>query len=382
MDGLPIPRAGQPAAVVAVPACDEEGWIERCLIALDRQQGAVPTGVLVLVNNSTDRTSLLIRRLLPSLGVPVRVIEHEFPSAERSAGHARCLAMEQAARLLPPDGILLCTDADGQVAPDWLAANLFHLRSADAVAGRAVIDPVDAALIPAALHADDARECAYATLLDEIDSILDPDPADPWPRHTEHSGASIGVTLDAFRRAGGVPAVAVGEDRAFFAALRRIDARIRHANDVTVTVSGRVEGRASGGMADTIRRRMVAQDVFLDDALEPVADRVRRARLRAAVRRTYKQGVVPPRLRPALGCDAAVLAMALQQSSFGRAWEMLEAHAPRLNRHPVPVASVQQQTTAALQVLRLLKSSPGRRARQDRAAPSVSLAAGTSRMAV
>jgi hypothetical protein len=157
-------------------------------------------------------------------------------------------------------------------------------RGADAIAGRIEIDPVEAVLIPSRLHEDDARECAYADLLDQIDAAINPELSDPLPRHTEHSGASIAVTLSTYRRAGGIPPLALGEDRAFFAALRRIDARIRHAPEVRVMVSGRTMGRAAGGMADTIRRRMINPDETLDDRLEPALDALRRAELRRLTR--------------------------------------------------------------------------------------------------
>jgi hypothetical protein len=45
-------------------------------------------------------------------------------------------------------------------------------RGADAIAGRIEIDSVEAALIPPRLHEDDARECAYADLLDQIDAAI------------------------------------------------------------------------------------------------------------------------------------------------------------------------------------------------------------------
>jgi hypothetical protein len=44
-----------------------------------------------------------------------------------------------------------------------------------------------------------------------------------------------------------MPATPFGEDRAFFDALRRIDARIRHAPGARVVVSARIVGRAPGG---------------------------------------------------------------------------------------------------------------------------------------
>jgi len=326
-------------------------------MALDRQLESAFDRAVLLVNNSTDATATIARSLQPSLHYPLDVLEHRFPPGQQTAGEARRLAMDLAASKVSANGVLLCTDADGQVAPDWLAANLFHVRGgADAVAGRAIIDPVDAAAIPAALHEDDARECAYAALLDEIDSLLDPDPADPWPRHTEHSGASICVTIDAFNRAGGIPPITVGEDRAFFAALRRVDARLRHAPDVQVTVSGRINGRAVGGMADTIRRRLTAPDLFLDDALEPVANRVRRARLRANIRRLFAgRGRVSARLLRELSCDVSLLAMALDQKTFGLAWEAIEGRAVGLTRVPVQVADLAHQTGRAMQVLSVLR---------------------------
>ncbi len=344
---------------VAIPAHDEANWIPRCLEALDRQHGGLGCHVVLLANNSTDATAAIARSMQPMLSFDLDVVEHDFPSKQRTAGQARRLAMELAAGKLPPDGVLLCTDADGQVAPDWLAANLFHIRQgADAVAGRAVLDAADAAAIPAALHEDDARECAYAALLDEIDHLVDPDPADPWPRHTEHSGASICVTLGAYRQAGGVPPIPMGEDRAFFAALRRADARIRHAPDVQVTVSGRTDGRAVGGMADTIRRRLVTPDPFLDDALEPAEDRLRRVRLRAEIRRLRQEHRdAPPWLARDLACDAASVGSALRQGTFGLAWEVIEGLCAGLASVRVPVATLADETAKARRIVASLRRS-------------------------
>jgi hypothetical protein len=269
-------------AVVAIPVRDEAERIVDCLAALARQQGGGP-GVVLLVNNTSDRTMAVVAELAPTLPIPVHAVEHVFPAAQAHAGSARRMAMA-VADALAPDGVpLLTTDADGRAAADWLAGNCFHLRHGiDGVFGRAVIDPVEAERIPPSLHQADARECAYAAALDEIAHWIDPDPHDPWPRHAEESGASIAVSRETFRRSGGVPLVRLGEDRAFAVALRRTGARLRHAPEVQVIVSGRILGRAEGGMADTIRRRLVAPDTQLDAALEPVADRVARLQRRRA----------------------------------------------------------------------------------------------------
>jgi hypothetical protein len=236
---------------------------------------------------------------------------------------------------------LLTTDADSRVPPDWIANNLRHIDAgADAVAGRAVIDPQDALLIPQKLHDDDALECAYGELLDEIAALLDPQSWDPWPRHAEHSGASIAVTWDAYRRAGGMPATALGEDRRFFRNLTRLDARIRHAMDVAVIVSGRIHGRAAGGMAETIRRRLGRPDSWLDERLEPPADAARRAKLRRGLRTAWaKADDASATLQPlaaALSLSTAQLRGAMASPAFGVVWEQIEAISPRLARRRVP----------------------------------------------
>ena len=320
--------------------------------------------VCLLINNTRDGSAAIARDLAPALPFRLEVHEQALPPESASAGHARRAAMEWAAGLAGARGVLLTTDADGCVAPDWIARNLAHLDDgADAVAGRVELDPVDAAAIPDRLHEDDARECAYAAALDEIAAHLDPDPWDPLPRHTEHSGASICVTVDAYRRAGGMPAVPLSEDRAFFEALRRVDARIRHAPEIRVTVSGRVDGRAPGGMADTIRRRLLAPDLWLDDALEPALVAVRRARLRRQARWVFAALARScPMLRSLasdLGMQESAVAMALRASCFGEAWARIEASSPALARVRVPVAQLGAEMAAAMRELEKLRSNSG-----------------------
>ncbi len=340
--------------VVAIPARNEAARIGDCLRAVALQHGTDRHAILLLLNNCTDETADIARALRPQLPCPVHIIEHRLPPARANAGHARRLAMRHAVDLAHSGGVLLTTDADGRVAPDWIEANMAALAAgADVVCGRAVIDAVEAALIPAHLHADDELECAYADLLDEIHALFDPDPADPWPRHTEHSGASIAVRREAFIRAGGVPPVALGEDRALLAALRRVDARIRHAPEVAVTVSGRLDGRAAGGMADTMRRRVVRQDPLLDDRLEPAADCARRARARAALRALW-QTREPTDIRTLadeLALAPGRLAQWLRRPYFGMAWAAVEATSPVLARRPVARRDVEAEMTAAETIL-------------------------------
>ena len=350
-----MPFASLPA-VVAIPVKDEAERIGACLQSVARQREQRPDAIVLVINNTSDGTADVVRSLLPTLPVPVHAVEHRFAAELASAGAARQMAMERSAALLGEAGALLCTDADGRVPDDWVAANLYHLRHGlDAVAGRAVLDPAEAALIPAVLHADDALECRYAALLDEIAAVLDPLPWDKLPRHREHSGASIAVTLEAYRRAGGMEAAPIAEDRRFFAALARVDARIRHAPEIEVVVSGRTVGRAEGGMADTIRRRLRAPDPYLDDALEPVAVAVRRARLRARFRRAWaSEADFAEGLAGALAVPAARVREGLAAPFAGAGWAALEAESPALRRQLVPAADVERATVEAEAVLRAL----------------------------
>jgi glycosyltransferase involved in cell wall biosynthesis len=344
--------------VVAVPVKDEAERIADCLRALAWQQNSRTHEILLLLNNCTDGSAAVVRDLAPGLPVPVHVVECGLSPEMSNAGRARCLAMQHAAERAGAGGVLLTTDADGRVAPDWIAANLAAIQSgADAVAGRAEIDPVEARAIPAHLHADDALECAYADRLDEIDWLVDPDPADPWPRHNEDSGASIAVTCAAYRRAGGVPALALGEDRAFIDRLRRVDAAIRHAPEVRVVVSGRIDGRARGGMADTMRRRIVHQDEWIDDRLEPALPRLRRAVLRQRFRAARDDASRVPSLARELGLRPAELAASLALPFHGAGWAEVEVRSPVLQRQGVRRADLARETAAADGILARLRAS-------------------------
>ena len=327
--------AAAPPVIVAIPARNEAARIGACLRAIGR--GTVrPDAIVVLMNNCTDGSARAVGDAAAELAVPVVARAVTLDRGRAHAGWARRLAMEHAARLAGADGVLLCTDADGVPDADWVAANLRALAAgADAVAGMAEIDPDEALLIPAALHEADALECAYAAQLDRIDWLTDPDPCDPWPRHDQHSGASIAVTASAYRAVGGISPIPLGEDRALFDALRRIDARIRHAPDAIVTVSGRTDGRARGGMADTIRRRLVCPDAMLDPRLEPARDahaRVLRRRL-------------------------ARLAWRADRGPFGAAWADMDAAFPR---RPVPVRDLPRQAASAAEIIGALSRTADR----------------------
>ena len=183
----------------------------------------------------------------------------------------------------------------------------------------AEIDGLYCATLPHGLHFDDMREAFLHRIEDEIDGLADPDPADPWPRHQQHSGASIAMRADILRAAGGAPHVANGEDRALIERLRLVDAGIRHAPDITVRVSGRLDGRASGGMAAALKRRSHQRDELTDDRLEPAVDAYRR-----------------------------VLAKVRLRHVSAAAWADIQRLSPVLQRRRVPFSQLARETRQAL----------------------------------
>jgi glycosyltransferase involved in cell wall biosynthesis len=342
--------------VVAIPAKDEASCIDPCLAAL-AMQTRKPDAVLLLPNNCTDDTAAVAAAMSSSLPYRVHIHCREFPPPSANAGTARRTAMQLAAELAGCDGILLTTDADTVVADDWTERNLQAISAgADLVCGRAALDAAEALLIPSHLHADDALESKLTELLDRIAAELDPDPADPWPRHAEAAGASLAVTVAAFLRVGGIPAVEAGEDRAFVGALARVDARVRHDPAVRVTVSGRTIGRAPGGMADTIRRRIRQQDEFTDGSLEPSIDAYRRfdfrRRIRAAWQLHSTERVLPVELAADLGIPAGTLECMLQGHFFGSTWADIQAASPFLVRRRVRFTDLPNQIAYAGQLLK------------------------------
>jgi len=318
--------------------------------------------VVLLLNNCTDNTEAVAHAVAPELAFDLHIIRRMLPPDCANAGYARRLAMAFAAQLAGQDGVVLTTDADAVVPPDWLRRNVTCLElGADLVCGRAVINPADLALIPAHLHADDVLEKRLIRLLDDMAWLIDPAPHDPPPRHTQHSGASLAVWVAVFERVGGIPLVRFGEDRAFAAAVWQVDGRIRHEPEIAVTVSGRLVGRADGGMAATLRRRMVQQDAFCDDQVGSAAHTMQalllRRRVRAAWYRQAARGrAADPFLAADLQIDPAALAKGLSTPFFGRAWTEITSQSPVLRPRRVRFADLPAEIAIAEELLAGLSS--------------------------
>ncbi len=123
-----------------------------------------------------------------------------------------------------------------------------------------------------------------------------------------------------------------------------MDARVRHDPAIEVMVSGRIVGRAEGGMADAIRRRMVQQDEFTDDQVEPAEDAFRRYSLRERARRAWTGAARPGSGQRIWGCQPHGWRAAWRDGFFGSAWAALEARSPVLQRRRVRFADLPRRS--------------------------------------
>jgi len=283
-----------PDAIIAIPVRNEEERIAACLRAIDAQVDLEPgrLGLVLFLNNCTDRTEQIVAATASTLSIPVRVLTESFAGAH--AGWARRRAMNAAADWLEDTGgggIILSTDADSRVPPDWVARNWAAIRAgADAVAGHVELDETEAALLPPSLPARGRLEDCYDALITEAEARIDPDPHDPWPCHRTAIGATLAVTCSAYHAVGGMPEIPLGEDGAFIARLIEHGLRVRHATDICVTISARLAGRAPGGVADTIRARCEEPDALCDARMESFVRAVRRYVWRRRFRQQHGSG--------------------------------------------------------------------------------------------
>ncbi len=274
------------------------------------------------------------------------------------------------------EGLLLTTDADSRVGPTWISDNLAEVSAgADAVAGVISLEPEDELSLPKALRERGRLEGIYERQLTEIAALLDPRAHNPWPHHATMSGASLAVSLSAYRRIGGLPALPVGEDKGLVAALEADDARVRFALDISVVTSGRTVGRAAGGVADTLRLRCEDPRALCDEALEPARVAMLRAEWRGRLRRLHAEGALTAAQAswaPVLGINLDNMLSDAGVEKFGSIWNRIQRSSPVLTRRRLSPSELPREIYHANSILRRLRrGTPSRNDVQPKLAIAV-----------
>ncbi len=267
-----VPHPPSPAcdATVVVPVRNEERRLHAALTALHNQRfDRQRYEVIVLLNNCRDGSVSVARefqRAHPTFAL--HLVERELPGAHANVGTARRLLMDEAARRLPRDGVILSTDGDSQVAGDWVSNNLEAIRAgADAVGGAIAFSRPEYDHLPAPARRLIGADAHYHRLATLLESQVDPVPHDPWPRHHQHFGASLACRASIYHRVGGLPHVDCLEDVAFVESLARLDARVRHSPDVRVSTAPRLHGRVRVGLSSQLREWRSGPDWQVDSAV-------------------------------------------------------------------------------------------------------------------
>lgn len=210
---------------VLIPVHNEEQLLDLCLATV--QLAAVhpglhgePVCILVVLDSCTDRSAEIARRR----GVMTLEVEARNVGQARAAG-AQAL-VDAGARWLA------CTDGDSTVAEDWLYEQL--LLDADAVCG--TVTPSQWCE-----HYSPAARAHYLSLYQQRDD------------HRHIHGANLGISAQAYQRAGGFPALACHEDVHLVRQLEITGARIAWSCRPQVITSTRLDPRAQGGFGDYLR---------------------------------------------------------------------------------------------------------------------------------
>ncbi|HEV7979432.1 glycosyltransferase [Amycolatopsis sp.] len=225
---------------VVVPAHDEAEFIGPCLRALRRALSELPAridrAVCVVADRCADDTAEMARREFTGWSSGLVTVT----GAAGSIGEVRDLGMRRVRSVLPghddSETLLLGTDADTVVAPDWACRHLDRVsRGSHAIAGFAKLDESSSLTTDAQLRYNqvlsDARQPAG---------------------HGNVYGANLGVRADAYSSVGGFRPLSTGEDHDLWRRLGQAGYRLSYAADTLVTTSARLRGRATGGLADLL----------------------------------------------------------------------------------------------------------------------------------
>ncbi len=339
---LPHPNPQLKLSVI-VPVRNEADGLTKTLAALAFQVDALGNAldpatyeVLVLANNCTDDTADTacdFARRHPHLAL--HVAEKTLPPSLAHVGAARRLLMDASCRRLlscgRERGVIASTDGDTRPAPDWVHQMLSEIAAgADAVGGRIRVERQRGEDREARLYC--LRDTAYQRGLARLESLIDPDPADPWPRHSQFFGGSLGITAEAYCRVGGLPPLPCLEDVALEDVLRRADACIRHSPQVRVSTSARQEGRTPLGLSSQLREWGEMGRTGHAHWVQQPAAVAARFRARRILRRLWRTAGTSPAdtgiLSEALAVPVSVLqeGLANPKLPFGVLWADVMAH--------------------------------------------------------
>lgn len=205
---------------ILVPAHDEAASVERCLqsirrAALHPELHGEAVQVVVALDSCSDATASICQQQR----VDTVRLEARCVGVARAAAAAELLG--RGARWLAS------TDADSEVPPEWLVAQLEG--RCDAFCG--LVDIATTSRMEKRLRRAFQKRQQWGD------------------DHGRIHGANFGVSAQAYLAAGGFAPLRCGEDVALVRRLQRLGAAVRWAGAPIVMTSARLVGRATGGFS-------------------------------------------------------------------------------------------------------------------------------------
>ena len=232
---------------VVIPAQNEEDHVATTVRSVRASledacsQGLVTAwDVEVVAHRCTDRTAARAVQALDGRGTVTRDETSATVGEVRDAGVRRALA-----RLATPRSStwVASTDADTTVGPGWLAS-IIRAAAVHGVVGVVGVTALDR------WRGTARGAAAYHELLLSKHHGRD----GGLHRHDHVYGANLAVRADAYLDVGGFPRTGHGEDQALVDALAARGHRLLRTRDISVVTSGRLLGRAEGGLATCLSR--------------------------------------------------------------------------------------------------------------------------------
>jgi glycosyltransferase involved in cell wall biosynthesis len=222
---------------IVIPAHNEQLYLDDCLraarvAASDPALHGESVLITVALDSCTDGSRAVVERHAAQCTGGACSIAHVSVGA-RNVGVARAAGVEHALRA--GARWLAFTDADTKVSPTWLADQL--CLNVDVVCGTVGVEDWTP-------HQNDAE-----ILRQHFDNHY----TDADGHHHIH-GANMGVSAQAYRRAGGFKPLSCSEDVALVEALERSGARFAWSAAPRVATSARCDAKARGGFGDTLLR--------------------------------------------------------------------------------------------------------------------------------
>jgi glycosyltransferase involved in cell wall biosynthesis len=210
---------------VLIPAHNEEALLDECLSAALRASkhgllAGEPVEILVVLDSCTDRSAQIVSQY------PVSCLSIEARNVGQARAAGALYLLERGARWIS------CSDADSRVADDWLVAQLG--LGADAVCGTVTVERWHESF-------DEAAQIRYHRDYRACDG------------HRHIHGANLGISADAYRRAGGFEPLACDEDVQLVRQLELSGANIAWSPRPQVRTRARLDSRARGGFGDYLR---------------------------------------------------------------------------------------------------------------------------------